>query len=428
MQKQFYCAAKALLLTLGVLAAVVPVQSKAQTFTVMHTFHGPDGAAPLGSLVLDSAGDIYGTTASGGSGTNCPDFTFGCGTVFVLNNTGREIALHSFNGPNGAGPQAGLLRDLKGNLYGTTDEGGNYTGEGCGAAGCGVAFKIDKTGKEIFYQFKGIPDGLFPGAVPVEDSAGNFYGTTSLGGPSSGGLGTVFKIDAKGKETILYSFTGYADGCYAGGGVILDSAGNLYGVANQGGAGFCEYGFGTVFKLSQSGQFSVIHTFGGDDGAYPGSNLIWDAQGNLYGITSEGGSSPECFYMGGCGTVFELSPQENGTWSEKVLYSFCSQSDCTDGLQPSGSVSLDASGNLYGTTFFGGTYRNCNGDECGVAFKLTPDSAEKVLHDFTGGSDGAFPTGGLVLDDAGSLYGSAEAGGATCDGSDTCGVVFKIVP
>lgn len=399
----------------------------AQTFQVLHTFKGPDGASPLGSLVLDDAGNIYGTTGSGGSGTHCPDFTFGCGTAFVLNKTGREVGLYSFNGPNGAGPQVGLMRSANGDLYGTADEGGIYNAQVC-PAGCGVAFRLDKTGKEIFYRFKGPPDGFYPGSVPVEDSSGNLYGTTSLGGPSPGGLGAVFKIDPRGREKILYSFTGYADGCYAGGGVVLDEGGNLYGVANQGGSDFCEYGFGTVFKLTQSGQFSVIHTFVGGDGAYPGSNLTWDAQGNLYGVTSEGGSSPECFYMGGCGTVFELSPKENGTWTEKVLYSFCSQSGCTDGLEPSGSVSRDASGNLYGTTFFGGTYRNCNGDECGVAFKLAPDGAETVLHDFTGGSDGAFPTGGLVLDAAGSIYGSTEAGGTTCDGSDTCGVVFKIVP
>lgn len=410
------------------LAFCLTLSAYSQTFQVLHTFHGPDGASPLGSLVLDNAGNIYGTTGSGGSGKDCPDFTFGCGTAFMLNKTGKEVALYSFSGSNGAGPQAGLMRSANGNFFGTTEEGGNYNAQIC-PAGCGVVFRLDKTGKEVFYQFGVPPDGYAPVSVPVEDSTGNLYGTTRFGGPSPGGLGTVFKLDATGKETILYSFTGYADGCYAGGGVVLDSAGNLYGVAKEGGAGFCEYGFGTVFELTQSGQFSVIHTFGGSDGAYPGSNLIWDGQGNLYGVTFEGGSSSECFYMGGCGTVFELSPQENGTWSEKVLYSFCTQSGCTDGLQPSGSVSRDASGNLYGSTLFGGLTNEgvCNGS-CGVAYKLTPQGTESVLHAFTGGSDGAFPSGGLALDAAGSLYGSAEAGGATCALSGTCGVVYKIIP
>ena len=412
---------------LALLLATPNLSATAQTFTVLHTFKGPDGAAPLGSLVLDSAGNIYGTTDVGGSGKDCPDFTFGCGTVFVLNKAGKEIALYSFNGPNGAGPQSGLMRAANSNFYGTTDEGGDYTGEGC-SGGCGVAFRLNKTGNEIFYQFKGVPDGFSPSGVPVEDSSGNFYGTTVNGGPPPGGLGTIFKIDPRGKETILYSFTGGDDGCSPSAGVILDGAGNLYGAAFQGGSAFCDSGYGTIFEVDSSGRLSVIHTFGFGDGAYPDSVLLLDPQGNLYGTTEGGGSSSECFSSTGCGTVFELSPQGNGIWTERVLYSFCSQPGCGDGLEPSGGVSRDAFGNLYGSTVFGGTYRNCNGDACGVAYKLAPGGVETVLHDFTGGSDGAYPSGGLALDTAGNLYGGDEAGGATCDVSGTCGVLFKIVP
>jgi uncharacterized repeat protein (TIGR03803 family) len=172
----------------------------------------------------------------------------------------------------------------------------------------------------------------------------------------------------------------------------------------------------------------VLHNFCGGDGAYPESALTWDDAGNLYGTTAEGGSSDVC--DGGCGAVFELSPGSGGSWTEKVLYSFCSVSGCADGENPLfGRLVRDAAGNLYGTTVFGGSHRNCNGDACGVVFKLDLSGKETVLHSFTGGVDGASPASGLAIDAAGNLYGTARAGGDTkCDPPYRCGTVFEITP
>lgn len=419
-------AAFAIFLAFWLLSAFLPTQARAQTFTVLHTFHGSDGASPEGVVIRDGAGNIYGTTVGGGSG-RCSEF--GCGAAFMLNKAGKEVALYSFNGGNGYGPMAGLLLDAAGNFYGTTIDGGKIT-QTCGgvqAGGCGVAFRLTRTGKETFYEFRGTPDGYFPESVLVEDGAGNLYGTTYLGGAY--GLGTVFKIDTAGKETVLHSFAGPpeggGDGAFSYTGVILDASGNLYGVTVGGGA----YGAGVVYKLNASGEETLLYSFsGGSDGDGPDSVLLFDPQGNLYGTTKNGGSSVVC--DGGCGTVFELSPGNgNGGWKETVLYSFCSLSDCADGEQPlTGPLVRDSDGNLYGTTYFGGTYRNCNGDACGVVFKLDTTGNETVLHSFTGGSDGAFPYAGLTMDGSGNLYGTAQAGGAMCYTSYTCGVVFKITP
>jgi uncharacterized repeat protein (TIGR03803 family) len=240
-------------LTFLLASATLCALAQAQTFKVLHTFTGKDGSGPVTALITDRAGNIYGTTGGGGTGTKCPNFSdFGCGTAFMLNKAGKEVGLHSFNGPNGAGPDGGLLRDAKGNFYGTTQYGG-ATSPPCpdGGVGCGVVFRLDKIGKQKGYRFKGTPDGFNPTGPVVEDSVGNFYGTTRFGGPN--GLGTVFKIDTTGKETVLYSFTGFADGCDPTAGVILDSAGNLYGVAPSGGSGFCESGVGVVFRVDPVG-------------------------------------------------------------------------------------------------------------------------------------------------------------------------------
>jgi uncharacterized repeat protein (TIGR03803 family) len=256
----------------------------------------------------------------------------------------------------------------------------------------------------------------------VKDDAGNLYGTTYVGGNS--GNGAVFKIDTAGKETVLYSFTGGSDGCSPYPGVILDSAGNLYGVATDCGA----YSAGGIYMVDSTGKETLLYTFrGSSDGAHPDSVLLFDSGGSLYGTTAEGGNS-ECGGTG-CGVVFKLSPQSGGGWSEGVLYEFCSLSNCVDGQGPgTGPLVRDSAGNLYGTTYFGGAYRNCNGDACGVVFKLDTNGKETVLHNFTGGADGANPAAGLVLDSPGNLYGTTQAGGAICIQSFTCGVVFKLAP
>ena len=406
----------AIFVTLLLALAIVPTPAQARKFKVLHTFHGANGANPFGVLVRDAAGNIYGTTASGGNGKGvCANFFNGCGTAFKLDKTGKQVWLHSFNSGNGNEPLAGLTRDGAGNLYGTTYLGGDTK---CYKYGCGTVFKLDKSGKErMLHKFTGGSDGFFLEPLLARDAAGNLYGTTQVP------MGNVFKIDSVGKLTVLYTFTGGADGCIPYPGVILDAAGNLYGTTAAGGAGFCDSGFGVVFELDTTGKLTVLHTFGGGDGANPGSVLLFDSAGNLYGTTDAGGSSAVC--GGGCGTVFELSPQQNGSWTDSVLYSFCSLNNCADGRKPfRGPLVRDAAGNLYGTTYFGG-----NSDD-GVVFRLDRAGKETVLHTFTGGSDGAFPFAGVIRDKAGNLYGAAAAAGEPkCPANPSgCGVVFKLTP
>jgi uncharacterized repeat protein (TIGR03803 family) len=419
--KRLHCTKKGVFMafyTFWLLSALLPVRVGAQTFEVLHTFQGPDGANPITPVILDSEGNLYGTTEAGGAGKCTSE---GCGTAFMLNKLGEEVALYSFGGSNGYEPFSGLLRDAEGNFYGTTQYGGGAT-SGCPdrAVGCGIAYRLNRTGREVDYQFQGEQDGFNPTGPLVEDSMGNFYGTTRFGG--SGGFGTVFKIDATGKETVLYSFTGSADGCDPTAGVVVDSVGNLYGVTVAGGLGFCSSGYGVVFKVDSGGNETVLHTFGISDGANPDSVLLLDPNGKLYGTTASGGNSEECGFPG-CGTIFELSPQRDGMWMETVLYSFCSRPDCIDGEEPgAGPLVRDSLGNFYGTTYFGGQ----SGD--GVVFELNSGGKESVIHSFTGGADGANPAAGLTMDDSGNLYSTTEDGGSPCFTSYTCGVVFRVTP
>jgi uncharacterized repeat protein (TIGR03803 family) len=408
----------AIFITLLLASAIGPTQAQARKFKVLHTFHGPDGASPFGELVRDQAGNLYGTTGGGGNGTCYRGYT--CGTAFKLDKSGKQVWLHSFNLRNGMQPLAGLLRDAEGNLYGTTALGGDTT---CYKLGCGTVFKLDRNGKEkekLLYRFTGTPDGFFPVAPLIQDTAGNFYGTTEEGG-NSGGLGTVFKIDGNGGETVLYNFSGRTDGCGPHGGLIQDSAGNFYGTAEQGGtSGFC-VGYGVVFKVDSVGRQTVLYSFrGGTDGAYPVGRLLLDAAGNLYGTTYQGGNGG-CSVGQGCGTVFKL----DASGHETVLYRFTGGAD---GEFPASGLVSDKAGNLYGTTTFGGALRNCNGDACGVVFKLSTTGKETVLYSFTGGSDGTEPKE-LLRDAQGNLYGVATGGGdISCFPPDGCGVVFKLTP
>ena len=409
----------AIFITLLLATILVPAQTQATKFKVLHTFHGSNGAIPWTQLTRDAVGDFYGTTSEGGEGV-CSNY--GCGTVFKLDKNGKQVWLHSFNGKNGRQPMAGLLRDAAGNLYGTTVEGGDMT---CFSQGCGTVFKLDTTGKEtVLHKFSGSPDGEMPEALLVKDAAGDLYGTTYSGG-ASGGYGTVFKLDKAGKETILHSFAGPpdggGDGAYSYAGVIRDSAGNLYGDTFGGGAFCC----GVTYVIDATGSETLLYSFtGGSDGGDPSSVLLADAAGNLYGTTRDGGNS-ECGGMG-CGVVVKLSPQAGGSWSETVLYTFCSLTNCTDGEYPGlGPLVLDSDGNLYGTTFSGGIYNR------GVVYEVGTTGKETVLHDFTGKKDGGTPAAGLSMDKLGNLYGATELGGdsncAITNGYG-CGVVFKLTP
>ena len=400
-------------------SASVPTQAQARKFKAVHTFHGANGAGSEGQLVRDAAGNIYGTTSAGGKGV-C-DGAHLCGTAFKLDKTGKQVWLHNFMGKNGMEPAAGLLRDAAGNLYGTTVLGGDTK---CYSLGCGTVFKLDSSGREtVLHKFAGEPNGMDPESTLARDSAGSLYGTTPVG------PGTIFKIDTTGKTTTLYRFSGGSDGCFPAPGVILDTAGNLYGVTVQGGAAYCNSGYGVVFELDTTGKLTVLHTFGGGDGAYPSSVLRFDSAGNLYGTTSAGGSSTTC--GGGCGAVFELAPNADMSWTESVLYSFCSVNACADGEEPNGGpLARDAAGNLYGTTYFGGAFR-CNGSGCGTVFKLDTTGTLTTLHSFTGGADGAFPPAGVIMDKAGTLYGTTAGGGdrkCAIGNGDGCGVIFETIP
>jgi uncharacterized repeat protein (TIGR03803 family) len=402
-------------ITLLLALAIVPTQAQARKFKVLHTFHGNDGDGPASQLVRDKAGNLYGTTISGGS-SKCP--TGGCGAAFKMDKTGELIWLHKFQGANGNEPFTGLLRNAAGNLYGTTIYGGKINNHVC-SLGCGVVFKLDGSGKEtVLHKFNGVKE-WFPVGPLVEDPAGSLYGVVQ-------NFGSVFKVDKTGKETVLYNFGCGSDGCDPATGVILDSAGNIYGTTFDGGLG--SQCCGVVFKLDADGTETVLHTFEGPDGAGPSSPLLMDSGGNLYGMTS-GGGNLDCQGGLGCGVVYKLSPNSNGTWAETVLYKFCSTSNCTDGKFPGGGALIqDAAGNLYGTAIEGGANAGCGGSGCGVVFELSTSGKETVLHNFTGGHDGGLPTG-LTMDSARNLYGTAPAGGdTTCNPPTGCGTVFKLTP
>jgi uncharacterized repeat protein (TIGR03803 family) len=306
--------------------------------------------------------------------------------------------LHAFAGPpkDGGDAFAPLIQDAAGNLYGTTNRGG--------ALGAGTVFKVDAKGREtVLYSFTGETDGGHPNGAVARDASGNLYGTTYDGGDTScsppTGCGTVFKLNAAHVLTVLHNFESGSDAASPLGGVILDSSGNLYGIGNGGNS----FGYGAVYKVNiRTRVETVLHQFaGGSDGEYPEfESLLLDASGNLYGTTQMGGSS-------NLGTVFKVSRSHQ----ESVLHSFAGGT--SDGCYPFGGVAMDASGNLFGTT------QQCGSSGFGTVWKL--NSAETVLYSFTGGDKGANTYAGVVPDASGNLYGVTYQGGAT-----GFGTVFKL--
>jgi uncharacterized repeat protein (TIGR03803 family) len=313
--------------------------------------------------------------------------------------------LHTFTDkPDGATPpEEGLVLDAAGKLYGITANGG--------ANGAGSLFTLDATGKEtIVYNFgvKAVsPQGI------IRDTAGNIYGTS--GGALPNGYGSVFQLDPNGTETLLYVLTGGTAGAGPSGGLVRDAAGNFYGNAVYAGDPTCAYGSGcgVIFKVDPAGNETILHAFhDGSDGAFPYGTMVLDAAGNLYGTTRLGGD-PSC----GCGTVFKLDPSGQFT----VLYTFTGQGY----VSPFAGLVQDAAGNLYGTTSGGGTSLE------GTVFKLDPTTGtETVLYSFTGGADGSNPMAGVVMDTAGNIYGTTDNGGLIPCPDDPfgCGVVFKVDP
>ena len=418
-----YCVSR----TLVIIAVALIVVSSAWATSkekVLYSFTGgTDGGDPAAGLIFDKAGNLYGTTVVGGTGAACSG---GCGTVFKLtkNSSGKwtETVLYNFQaGSDGKNPYGGVTIDAKGDLYGTTVAGGS--GGACSGDGCGTIYKLTRSGKSwsesVLYSFTGGKDGAGPGGGVVFDKKGNLYGTTPDGGKANGcggiGCGVVYQLTPTSsgwRQKVIHTFTGGNDGATGSLGLLLiDGNVDLFGIAESGGA----HSAGTAFELSPgSGKWkmSTLDGFEGmPDAGFPYGGLISGASGNLYGTTYYGGAN-------GLGSVFKLTKGSNGKWTENVLYSFKTG---TDGNSPTSTLVFDAHGNLYGTTSAGG---DANGD--GTIFKLTTASGgkwnESVVYRFKNSPDGANPYYGLVLDNAGNLYGTTAIGGVSS------GVVFEITP
>jgi uncharacterized repeat protein (TIGR03803 family) len=421
----------ALLAALVMTAFTANIRAVAQTETALYDFNfnnsGADGTDPISSLIFDASGNLYGTTSSGGA--------YGFGTVFELTPQAgggwTETVLHSFQYSDGASPgqNGGLTFDADGNLYGMANGGGAY--------GYGTVFEL-KPGAAgwsamVLHNFSyGGTDGAGPSGRLILDAKGNLYGTTTTGGTgpciseaSLVGCGTVFELSPKAgggwTERVLYNFGHGTDGSYPVAALVFDATGNLYGVTYEGGTGSClrggNPGCGIVFELTPEagGRWGekILHNFAGPptDGGWPVGNLIFDATGNLYGMTNGGGA----FFWG---TAYELMHREGGGWGEKILYNF--NQTGSSGASPYAGLIFDAAGNLYGTTLAYGA------GGFGTAFKLSPTGAgrwtETTLHGFgTSFQDGLNPVDSLVFDAAGNLYGTTEGGG-----SSTWGTVFEI--
>jgi uncharacterized repeat protein (TIGR03803 family) len=334
-------------------------------------------------------------------------------TFLATANAGSsERILFSFDGSNGSFPGASVIFDSAGNLYGATSDGGAY--------GYGTIFKLSRNAdgtwsETILHDFNAIPDGAYPGSTLIWDNAGNLYGTASGFGPY-GNNGSVFELSPGTSGSwsfkVLSGFHGY-DGSDPVGSLTFDAQGNLYGTTWKGGifSGVCLYGgCGTVFKLTKSSKgewsASAIFKFNGINGSSPYSNVIFDAQGNLYG-TSGGVWNPKGYR----GTAFELIPGPNGEWTEKILCTF-------DDLVTAGVI-FDKGGNLYGTTWDAGAHF------LGSIFELTPNAddtwTETTLHSFNG-KDGSWVYAGVVFDSKGNLWGTTSG-----YGSDL-GSVYELTP
>ncbi|MGC2110071.1 MAG: choice-of-anchor tandem repeat GloVer-containing protein [Candidatus Korobacteraceae bacterium] len=345
------------------------------TEKVLYNFDGryrsTDGNSPEAGVIFGPDGNLYGTASGGGS--------YGGGIVFELVSNGHggwtEKKLHNFgNGTDGSQPYSALIFDSDGNMYGTTMRGGNNESSG-------TVFEMSPNGnggwsEKKLHNFNPEVghDGEFPQGQLVFDNDGNLFGTTPSGGAHQLGIdtcGMIFELSPNGDggwtETKLHYFGAGTDGCLAYGGLVRDAEGNFYGTTLWGGSD--PSSFGTAYELSPNGHGgwteTKLHNFGsGNDGAEPWSNLTFDGSGNLYGTTGGGGSY-------GAGTVFELSPNGHGGWSETRLHNFDGRYGSTDGKLPQGSLVFDASGNLYGTTELGGSYL-CGVYGCGTVFEVEP--------------------------------------------------------
>jgi uncharacterized repeat protein (TIGR03803 family) len=388
-------------------------------YKVLHSFgSGNDGAGLWGSVIVDKRGHVYGTTSGGGK--------YNGGTVFKLkphpDGSWTEAVLHNFYATrdDGAGPFGGPILSPSGNLYGTTEVGGKYH--------YGTVFELIHTPsgweESVLYSFgTQSEDGGEPVSGLVMDSAGNLYGTAQAGGEPDHNDGTVFKLTPGPdgwNETVLYTFCLSHDGCSDGvrpyAGVIMDASGNLYGTTQYGGTGCGSDGCGTVYRLRPlpdgTWEETVLHRFNNDgkDGVGPGWGSLFMDGSGRLYGTTNAGGS----VVGGI--IYKLTSQPDGSWKESILHNFKRDAK---GYSPNTGVVMDQAGNIYGTTDYGG-------DGCGVIYRLSTVVQGKrtytVLHTFRG-PEGCLPEGNLVPDEKGNLYGVTALGGAYGPG-----VVFKIVP
>lgn len=380
--------------------AVTTMASQAQTLTTLAEFSGTNGSYPLG-IIQGFDGNFYGTTLSGG--------TQGWGTAFRITSTGTLTTVHNFCSQviactDGSEPEGRLTQASNGDFYGTTDHGG--TGH------AGLIFRISSGGKfAVLHNFCVVSpctDGESPISV-MQARNGYLYGTTYGSRTNGYDFGTVFALTLNGMLATLHSFSG-PDGSYPIGALLQASNGNLYGTTSQGGsttscsADTLPGGCGTVFEITSSGAFTTLHIFDGSDGALPGyeGTLIEGADGSVYGTTSDGGLCDL-----GCGTIFKISQAGNFT----TLYNFCAQMNCDDGAAPGESLVLGTDGNFYGTTVAGG-----NSSGSGTIFKITPQGVLTPLYDFCSQpncADGSQPQTALIQATDGNFYGTTTSGGGT---------------
>ena len=395
----------------AIFASVPLSAARGASTEVIYSFAGgQDGEYADTDLVMDGAGNIYGTSVQGGA--------HGSGTVWRLSpegNTWTHTVLYSFTGgADGGEPYKGVTLDADGNLYGTAVTGGGGTCEG----GCGVAYKLTNNGgtwtQRVIHQFNGPDDGQGPGARLTIGDDGDIYGMAPTGGEF--GAGTIYQMHATRHGwnfKVIHAFTGGADGCGGSAGAMLVHGGSLYGASTACGAN----GAGLIYALTpnQKGKFKfkILYAFKGEpDGSFPYGGLMFDAKGNIYGTTYYDGEDE-------VGAVYELSPKDRGEWKERELYSF--KDNGSDGASSISNLVQDASGNLYGTTSAGGT------SNLGTIFKLTSGAhhswTESVVHSFGGPPDGAFAYNGMVGDGSGVFYGATTHGG-----EDDEGAIYKFTP
>jgi uncharacterized repeat protein (TIGR03803 family) len=378
-----------------VLLSTTAIPLPAQTFTTLYTFSGGKGANPAASLIQAIDGDLYGTTESGGLRNN--------GTIFRITPGSNLRVVYRFCSQtgctDGSYPLAGLIQARDGQFYGTTAAGGDNNS--------GTIFKITQDGKlttlHVFCTQTGCADGATPLGSLVQGSNRGLLGATELGGAND--YGTIFEIASDGTFTSLHSFDG-DDGEGPAAGLVEATHGDFYGTTYYGGS----HTDGTVFKISQDGTFTSVYNFcsesGCTDGIYPRAGLIQAGDGNLYGTTEQGGTN-------GAGTVFKITPQGKLT----TIYSFCSQSGCADGRLPYGPLVQGTDGNLYGTTEYSGEH------QAGTIFQITTSGALTTLYSFcsqSGCSDGAYPEAGMIQDTDGDFYGT------TWNGGNNGGTLFRL--